>query len=104
MIIINSDSLHIGLDLLKSTDFNTNIVFYNDGMHNHQIQSFKELKEDFEVNGVLKSSVTSYCLTFINSDKVEFYFESKIAKFCSHKLSLPKNDIGTPKSISKFTF
>ena len=104
MIIISSDSLHLGLNLLKSTDLDTNIIFYNDGIHNHQIQSFDELTEDFEVDGTLKPSVTLYRITFINLDKVEFYFESRVAKFISHKATLPKTDIGTPNSISKFTF
>jgi hypothetical protein len=104
MIIITADSLHIGLNLLKSTDFDANTIFYNDGILNHQIQSFEEVTDDFEVDGVLKSSVVSYRLIFINLDKIEFYFESRSAKIFSHKTTLTKGDIGTPNSISKFTF
>ncbi|MCG7498842.1 hypothetical protein MHO82_18390 [Vibrio sp. Of7-15] len=104
MITINSDSLEITLDLLKSIDFKQHNVYFNDGTYSYQVNGLNIQYEDFEVNGMFQRLETRFQLLLNGADHLEFYFDRGQIKFSPRKATTPVTDIGMPPEVAPYHF
>ncbi len=104
MLIINHDSILITIGLLKTINLKDNIVFFNDGVRNHQIMDLIIEYKDFEVNGMYQCIESSYKLVFNNAQSIEFYEKNGEINFHSRSLPIPHEHTGIPLEVSKYNF
>ncbi|HAS6031365.1 hypothetical protein [Vibrio vulnificus] len=104
MITITSDSLNIALVLLKEANFTRDQIFYNDGVHSHQVLGLNIKYEDFEIGGMYLRQETRYTLVLHAADCIEFWFDREQVRFESRKIVLPHSNVGLPSELAQHNF
>lgn len=102
MIVITKDSLKTSLDLLKTVDFNSTVIFFNDGVYSYQIVSLSIQYDDFEANGMFQRLESRFTLHLSGSEDVVFYFDDVGVKFAPHKSKLPTQNVGVPTEVAQY--
>ncbi|CAH0539793.1 hypothetical protein [Vibrio marisflavi] len=106
MITITLDSLPTCVELLKTINFNDNLIFLNDGINSHQVLSFTARTEDFEVNGTYQAFDIEYELELSGERVVHFQIDNGELKIKRLPVSLKNSDTiqDIPEEVSKYYF